>query len=242
MLHRLLHLLFLPTAVAAAGTGADALLGRWLSWPAAGHCEAGVDGCSSTGFQYAQAVPADRGDPFLENWRKLPPIVNETFDDPSTAWKTASGEWRFIGNSRIDRTTLSQSPIFATNGSSFRGPWRRVGLVEGLAWGECPSLYPLPALYPGAVATATSSRAQAALPTHVHKRSRQTHNCSGDCSGDVVQLGNWVDGAPGQVGSWSAAPGVPSEPTIIDMGNRWARLCPPVTGWLSLWPRRFCWL
>ena len=185
----------------------------WLVYP--GHCIPGVDGCSSTGFEYAQAVPADLNDPFYEHWRKLRPIVNDTFDDPSTAWRTPYGEWRFIGNSRIDQTSPEQSPIFAAR--EFAGPWQRVGLVEGLAWGECPSLYPLPALYPG-----TKAPPQSQLPSHVYKRSRQTHNCSGNCSGDMVQLGTWIDGRPGEVGIWQPTHGVPFGSTVIDVGNRYA--------------------
>jgi hypothetical protein len=176
-----------------------------------------VAGCSETGFEYSQAVPANFDDPLLRAWRKLPrnPIVNNTFDDPSTAWQTRYGEYRFVGNSRIGQTALTESPIFASKGLKFSGPWLRVGLVQGLRWGECPSLYKLPALYPGTIAAGV-------LPTHVHKRSRQTHNCSGDCSGDVVQLGSWIDGPPTEVGSWRPTPGIPFDPVVIDTGNRYA--------------------
>ena len=92
-----------------------------------------------------------------------------------------------------------------------------------MSWGECPSIYPLPPLYPGTTAAVTDT-----LPTHVHKRSRQTHNCSGDCSGDVVQLGHWVDGKPSAAfgaaatGWWAPTPGVPNDSTVIDVGNRYA--------------------
>ena len=219
----LVHWTRLPVALAndswwdrvAIWTGSATIVSGvpWLVYP--GHCVPGVGGCSSTGFEYAQAVPADLSDPFYEHWRKLRPIVNDTFDDPSTAWRTPYGEWRFIGNSRIDQTSPDQSPIFASR--NFAGPWQRVGLVEGLAWGECPSLYPLPALYPG-----TKAPPQSQLPTHVFKRSRQTHNCSGNCSGDMVQLGTWIDGRPGEVGIWKSTHRVPFGPTVIDVGNRYA--------------------
>eukprot|EP00937_MAST-01D_sp_MAST-1D-sp2_P007363 g7363.t1 len=189
----------------------------WLVYP--GRCVPGVAGCGATGFNYAQATPADpAGDPLYEAWRKTEPILNDTFDDPSTAWRSpATGEWRFIGNARVGGpATPRQSPLFAA--ASWCGPWRRVGLVDGMPWGECPSLYPLPPLTPGRGAAGT-----AGLPTHVHKRSRQTHNCSGDCSGDVATLGTWVDGAaPGDVGTWQATAGVPFAPAILDAGNRYA--------------------
>jgi hypothetical protein len=53
-----------------------------------------------TSFTYDVVVPADPSDPLLTNWTKpsYNPIVNGTGDDPSTAWKTPSGEWRLIGN------------------------------------------------------------------------------------------------------------------------------------------------
>ena len=50
----------------------------WLIYP--GVCQPHVDpGCSESGFSYAQAVPADLNDPYLRTWRKMPPIVNDTF-------------------------------------------------------------------------------------------------------------------------------------------------------------------
>ena len=186
----------------------------WLVYP--GRCSPGVDGCSATGFSYAQATPADPDDALCERWSKRPPIVNDTFDDPSTAWRTAFGEWRFIGNSRIGMTGLRESPIFAAK-DFVNGPWRRVGLVEDLRWGECPSLYPLPPLYPNTTTAGTT-----VLPSHVLKRSRQTHNCSGDCSGDTVSLGTWTDGRGEDTGTWQAAPGWPFDEMIIDGGNRYA--------------------
>ena len=78
-------------------------------------------------------------------------------------------------------------------------------------------MFPLPKFYPG-----TEAAAGDVLPSHVHKRSRNTRNCSGDCSGDVMQLGTWVDGAPDQTGTWSPTPGVPHELAVIDQGNRYA--------------------
>ena len=36
------------------------------------------------------------------------------------------------------------------------------------------------------------------------------------------ELRNWADGAPGEVGNWSATPGVPFEPVVIDRGSYYA--------------------
>ena len=34
--------------------------------------------------------------PQAETWSEIP--ANDTFDDPSTAWRTRAGEWRLIGH------------------------------------------------------------------------------------------------------------------------------------------------
>jgi len=61
-------------------------------------------GCPG-GTNLAIAVPADPADPLQTNWTKdgvrgtltgyVNPIANGTGRDPSTAWQTPSGEWRF---------------------------------------------------------------------------------------------------------------------------------------------------
>ena len=63
-------------------------------------CDPRAQHACRSGAAYSQAVPSNRSDPLLKNWSKpeYNPIVNSTGDDPSTAWKTPYGEWRFIGN------------------------------------------------------------------------------------------------------------------------------------------------
>ena len=56
-------------------------------------------------------------------------------------------------------------PLFVAK--ELRGPWSIVGDVANLSAGECPSLFPLPALTPG-----TSAKPGQKLPTHVYKRGR----------------------------------------------------------------------
>ena len=169
------------------------------------------DGCI-TGANYAQAVPADPTDPFYTAWTKdrargidiaANPIINGTGDDPSTAWLTKYGEYRFIGNAGAYGQVASKSrhgavsPIFAA--TNFTGAWHLVGDTT-LPAGECPSLFPLPQLYPGTTAGGDE------LPTHVHKRGHDRHNkrntssdclpwCS-RCHGDCMSLGTWEDGTP----------------------------------------------
>ena len=78
------------------------------------------------------------------------PIVNGTSDDPSTAWRTAHGEWRLIGNAKAaGQERDGVAPIFAAD--SFTGEWALVGDTNFPA-GECPSFFPLPSLYPGTAA------------------------------------------------------------------------------------------
>jgi len=185
-----------------------------------GLCKKGGEfaGCF-TGTNFAQAVPADPTDPFYTNWTKdkapgvdiaVNPIVNGTSDDPSTAWRTASGEWRLVGNAEAKgQKDGTKAPIFAAK--EFTGEWALVG-DSPLPGGECQSLYPLPALYPGTAA------GDGPLPTHCHKWGNGPNSCGGDC----MNCGTWLDGAPGEVGNWSATPGVPFEPVVIDQGSYYA--------------------
>ena len=66
----------------------------------------GVDGVACNdghgGFTYVLTTPANRSDPLYVEWTKegtiggkafSNPVVNNTGDDPSTAWKTKYGEW-----------------------------------------------------------------------------------------------------------------------------------------------------
>jgi len=126
------------------------------------------------------------------------PIVNGTGDDPSTAWLTADGEWRMIGNQGCD----SGAPIY---GSKDFVTWYKIGCTT-LRLGDCPTFFPLPPLTPGTVNTTT-------LPTHVHKAGSNN---------DVVQIGTWTDGIPGPngtTGTWEPTPGVPFGSTPVDTGT-----------------------
>ncbi len=147
-----------------------------------------ADGChpgGGGGFTYAVALPANDSDPFLTNWTKpsYNPIVNQTGDDPSTAWKTPDGEWRLIGNQGCsdDASGNSGAPIY---GSMDFKTWYKIGCTE-LLLGDCPTFFPLPALTPG-------SSAQGPLPNYVHKAG-SPH--------DLIQVGTWTDGKPGADGT-----------------------------------------
>ena len=99
-----------------------------------------------TSSNFAMAVPADPTDPLYTNWTKdrrpgvdiaANPIVANATDDPSTAWRTKLGEWRFLSNGgQARQANGSFAPIFAA--TAFTGKWRYVGDSPLLA-GECGS-------------------------------------------------------------------------------------------------------
>lgn len=146
-------------------------------------------GCE-TGTLLAQAVPANyETDQLLVNWTKpsYNPIVENTQRDPSTPWKTASGEWRL-------RTYDSMVYGAASDADLLAGKWYTVGRSGDFRQCECPSVYPLPASTPGW----EDYYEQDGLPTHVHKTS---------CGGDWWQLGTYTEGAPKELGSFKETEG-----------------------------------
>lgn len=152
---------------------------------------------SGHGFTYDVALPADlTGDPLLTNWTKpaYNPIMNGTGDDPSTAWRTNDGEWRFIGNQACtnDDGSAGGAPIYASKDFV---SWYKVGCTT-LLLGDCPTFFPLPKLAPG-TSGGLSAAAKAALPNYVHKAGSPN---------DQVQLGTWTDGVPASDGK-SGTPG-----------------------------------
>ena len=90
-------------------------------------------------------------------------------------------------------------PLFTAK--NLRGPWTIVGDVANLTSGECPSLFPLPALTPG-----TSAKPGQKLPTHVYKRGRMGGPTKLQ---DHFQIGDWTEGKPGEVAIWSPTPNIP---------------------------------
>jgi sucrose-6-phosphate hydrolase SacC (GH32 family) len=150
------------------------------SWP---RCPTGTN-------TIAIAVPADPADPLLTRWVKPSsnPILNGTQRDPSAAWLTVHGEWRF---------TTYDASLYATAAHDLRRGWYRVGTQLGFGVSECPSLYPLPRATPGTRPATTRTRTRT-LPTHVRKES---HGWA-----DWVRVGTYTDGAPGHVGKWTPWP------------------------------------
>eukprot|EP00931_Biecheleriopsis_adriatica_P038940 TRINITY_DN22273_c0_g1_i1.p1 TRINITY_DN22273_c0_g1~~TRINITY_DN22273_c0_g1_i1.p1 ORF type:complete len:580 (-),score=94.96 TRINITY_DN22273_c0_g1_i1:93-1832(-) len=161
-----------------------------------GLCDPADEGCPG-GTNLCIAVPADPSDPLQTNWTKTwtaNPIVPNTERDPSTAWKTSSGEWRL--------TTFDTE----TFGSMDFKTWYRLGKTPGFAVGECPSFFPLPKTTPGARVSPSDPK-----PTHVHKASH---------GGDWMCVGTYTEGAAKSAGNFTATPGIKAglSETKIDMG------------------------
>ena len=183
-----------------------------------GSAGAYVPGCKF-GYAFGVAVPANRSDPLLREWRERGSIVNDTFDDPSTAWKTPSGDWRMIGHCG-DGTVgdcgplapaFQEAPIWASS-DGFQ-TWKRVGFTN-LPAGECASLYPLPPLVEGT----TMLAADGATLTHVHK-----WGCG--WLKDCYALGSWIDGRNGSdPGLWTTAASSPPPGTLLERGIHYGNL------------------
>jgi beta-fructofuranosidase len=95
-----------------------------------------LGGVCPGGTNLCIAVPANPADPLQTNWSKsgksghlagyVNPIVNATGRDPSTAWKTPSGEWRL--------TTFDTHIM----GSMDFKSWYHIGTQKDFPGGECP--------------------------------------------------------------------------------------------------------
>ena len=80
---------------------------------------------------YCAATPADSTDPLYKVWSKTEWAPNPMMhgdDDPSTAWRTAGGEWRLIGNTR-DNTGCTRGGCAAVYASTDFKNWTMVGPV-----------------------------------------------------------------------------------------------------------------
>lgn len=152
-------------------------------WPACG-----------TGTLLAQAVPANYAqDELLTNWTKpsYNPIVENSQRDPSSPWKTPSGEWRL-------RTYNAHVYGAANDADLMHGKWYDLGVSKDFRQCECPSFYPLPAASKGFEDVYEEGMRAGTLPTHVHKTS---------CGGDWWQIGTYTAGKPKELGTFVATPG-----------------------------------
>lgn len=186
-----------PTIVYPGIAGPNASLGD------CGHGPTG-QGC----FTHAVALPGNLSDPWLEDWTKPPynPIVSNGIDissrDPSTAWQTKKGEWRYMDAKADVYTSLD-----------FKR-WQLAGNLPEFGTGDCPDFYPLPSSCSGcdhanADAAADEGIPQGPPPTPSHVR-------AGGFQG-VYTLGNYQDGKPGSTGSWT--PDAAVSAVALDQGG-----------------------
>ena len=83
-------------------------------------------------FAHAVVIRANYSDPWLQDWVKpeYGPVVKNTQRDPSSAWQTSKGEWRY---------TWYSGGIYSS--WNFKD-WSMVGHLFGKA--ECPDFFPIP--------------------------------------------------------------------------------------------------
>lgn len=184
--------IFTGSAVVVDGAGPGGQPGVVNIYP--GLCDKKDWPACGTGTLLAQAVPDDyANDELLTNWSKpsYNPVIENAERDPSTPWKTPSGEWRLRTYNSIVYGAASDADMLA-------GKWYTIGPSKDFRGCECPSFYPLPAATPGFEAEYGAAAEAAALPTHVHKTS---------CGGDWWQLGTYDAGPAKSVGTFKATPG-----------------------------------
>lgn len=158
-------------------------------------------GISSIRGTFNVARPANRSDPLLVRWDKVN-IVNDTSDDPSTAWRTRYGEWRLIGNG------MPAPPIGEVKAPLYASPdfvnWTLVGFMDTFPQGECPTVFPL------APPTELGDINSSEQPTHAHLVNNH------------ASLGSLVDGRPGKVSTWAPCSGCAYAEQPLDMGAYYA--------------------
>ncbi|GMH09513.1 hypothetical protein Nepgr_011354 [Nepenthes gracilis] len=110
------------------------------------------------------AYPADLSDPLLINWIKypgnpilLPPpgIDPKDFRDPTTAWNTAGGKWRFAIGSKMNRTGISL--VYETQDfKSFKLLDGVLHAVPATGMWECVDFYPVSMTEPNGMDTSVN--------------------------------------------------------------------------------------
>lgn len=136
----------------------------------------------NTGTVFAIATPVNLSDPLLTAWQKpsYNPLVENVQRDPSTAWRTSTGEWRF--------TNYEGKVYFSEDFVSWNVASNGVPLWPEA---ECPDFFPLPPFCQGN----GCSNVSGTLPTHVHKQSSGGQ--------DWYSLGVYTEGASGTTGNWT---------------------------------------
>lgn len=159
----------------------------WPLWPG---------GCAT----YFNAVAANSSDELLTNWTITRVIANRSGADPTGAWRTADGEWRFAG---------SHGTVYSAD--SWDGNWSETPVPifmpptynDSKAGISCGDLFPRPQPCDGCPPAAPSD------PTHVYKLLDVGPDGLG---GDWFWFGNYSDGAHGSGGVWAPEPYAKAQP------------------------------
>ena len=153
----------------------------WPLWPG---------GCAT----YFDAAAANASDALLTDWTVARVIANRTGADPTGAWRTAAGEWRFAG---------SHGTVYSAD--TWGGAWHESPTPvfmpptynDSKAGISCGDLFPRPRPCDGCAPAAPSD------PTHVYKLLIEGPDGEG---GDWFWFGNYSDGAHGSGGAWAPEP------------------------------------
>jgi len=145
--------------------------------------------CKGMCFTHSVALPADPSDPWLIDWIKpdYNPIRMGTQRDPSTAWRTSAGEWRY--------TNVAKEVFSSWDFKS----WELAGILDEFGGGECPDFFELPPLCEGCAVPAHGTF----QPTHVH-------------ANVAYQLGIYKEGPENSTGNWSVDPDWNPQQTKMD--------------------------
>jgi hypothetical protein len=189
-----------------------------------GVCDKGTKDCN-TGTTINIAWPSDTSDPLATNFTKASynPVAHcnasvgpggsgppGSGGDPSSAFKTASGEWRIVTRDQINQT------IWAS--MDFKS-WYWVGPQPNFPQGACPSFFALPKTTPGA----REAPPGAETPTHVYMYS-DTLLPQPNSHQSVAVVGTYTDRGARRVASFDATPGIDKglDIQIIDNGSYYA--------------------
>ena len=205
-----------------SGSAIEDVEGAGLTLIYPGVCAKGASPDCLFGTTVNLAQPLNASDALSTEWRKMDecnPIaqINASVGpggggppggggDSSTAWKTASGEWRFITRNIVNSSVWGNTEGFFT-----RNKWYEIGPQPGFTQGACPSFFPLPL-------AADGDRGDH-LPTHVYMYSKTTlpHAYS---HRSVMVVGTYVDKGPKRVADWTPIPNRAFQ--IIDNGTYYA--------------------
>jgi sucrose-6-phosphate hydrolase SacC (GH32 family) len=179
---------------------------------------------SSTNDVIWLAVPQDRSDPWLTEWKYVDtnPVIRTNARDPTELMKTSNGKYRMAVGERAGTALWEATDI----SHIWETDWRKIGYLAenngSIPYYECPDVFPLSALTLNGDGSVSSQDGQTSSPLWVHKVSLMR-------KGDWWEVGNYDE----DKGSFS-----PLGPlTRVDHNPRYYAaktfLAPPAAGTMS---------